>query len=299
MKKLLSLAVMILALQIVEAQFHDSIYEYLKKVDVNYPIVVGDKGTSSDSIAASELVLGLLKANRVSLNVKLESEVSPSVNKILVGHPCGNKLVKLQCEGWPFDDEEAVVKMIGNDLVISGTDGDATINAAKIIAKYRDYGALKKFKYVLISGGSITGLSDKFDCGDNACDDGEKYFCPLDCEKVDCEEKCKELGFTSSSCVQEVISAKALSCDDTGLEIGKGFCASSEICCCAGANEETKKDNQNETQVIQPSQPVIVPKEKSFDLKKSVTENVGAIVVFFALLLIVTVLVVVYRRVSA
>lgn len=295
MKRLLLLVVMIFALQIVEAQFHDSIYEYLKKVDENYPIVVGDKGTSSDSIAASELVLGLLKANRISLNVKLESEVSPSVNKIIVGHPCNNNLVKLQCDGWPFEDGEAVVKLIGNDLVIAGTDGDATINAAKIIAKYRDYGALKNFKYALISGGSITGLSDNFDCGDNVCDDGEKYFCPLDCEKVDCGKKCKELGFTDSRCIQEVISAKMLSCEDTDLEIGKGFCASDEVCCCVGTKEEAK----NETQVIQPSQPTIAPKEKSFDLKKSVSENVGAIVVFFALLLIVTVLVVVYQRVSA
>ncbi len=298
MKAYVFVAVLVLFMPLVEAQFHDSIYEYLKKVDENYVIVVGAHGRSFDSVAASDLVLGLLRANRVSLQTRLDNEVNPNINKIVIGHPCNNKLVKLPCETWPFKAGEAVVKLIGNDLVLAGSDDDATIQAAKVLAKYRDYDGLKKFKYALIRGSDIRGLQEnyKLECGNDVCEDGEEYQCPLDCEGITCEQKCNVLGFLQSACVDEVVRVGGQTCADAQLELGKGYCADRRVCCCILDDEPKEAKKLNVTEM--PSEPRVVPKAKRYDLGKTLSDNRGAAIIFLLLLVIIAVMIGFYRKMS-
>jgi len=98
---------------------------------------------------------------------KLASEVTTAsdYNLILVGGPCANALVEdvfaVTCDGWSFEQGEAVVKLMANGdkvaMLVAGTTADDTRRAAKAIANHGDYdfsGA-----EVLVSGTSLTDIN--------------------------------------------------------------------------------------------------------------------------------------------
>ncbi len=296
MKKIAMLGLLLMLLPLAEAQFRDSIHDYMKGIDENYVIVVGDQGKSWDSVAATQLVVGLLKANRVNVQIKVEKDVSPNINKILIGHPCNNKMIKMSCDEWPFSAGEAVAKIIGNDLVIAGEDKDSMVNAAKMLSGYKKNNMLKKFKYALIKGDAITGLHEDFqiECGDGACEPGEKYLCNPDCQGVTCWDKCKELAFVNSTCKPDVVSATGRSCGMDEFEIGKNYCPSKNICCCI----PERRQNSNQAEPTESSTPTVIPKEKGNDFKELLSANKGLMFVILILVVIVGVLVIFYKRLS-
>jgi len=105
----------------------------------------------------------------VSITVRklLASEVSsPSdYQLILVGGPCANALVEdlfdMTCDGWAFQEGEAVVKVIDNGdnvaMLVAGTTGDDTRRAALAVKNYADY----EFSgsEVVVSGTSLTDIN--------------------------------------------------------------------------------------------------------------------------------------------
>ncbi len=96
----------------------------------------------------------------------MASEVSSpeDYNLILVGGPCANTLVEelfdYTCDGWSFEEGEAVVKLVDNGekvaLLVAGTSADDTRRASKAIASYTDY----EFSgtEALVSGTSLTDI---------------------------------------------------------------------------------------------------------------------------------------------
>lgn len=284
----------------VYGQFRTSIYDYLKHVDEHYVIVVGKGGKSWDSIAATKLALGLLKENRVDVQVVLENTGVRNINKIIVGHPCDVDLIaSLPCADWPFGDGESVVQLVGSDLVLSGKDSGGVIRAADILADYKDHADLKKYTYALITDSGLYGLKEAFEmeCGDHVCDRGEKYICPLDCDLITCLNKCTDLDFPEAACVDESTSRLLPTCGEGAVDAGKGYCALNKVCCCVQEATEPKIGRQAEIKPP-PVEPVVVQKDQPVVTKEWVVENRGAILVFGLLLAIVTTLVVIYRRIS-
>jgi hypothetical protein len=120
------------------------------------------KGTSS-TVTSGGTSYELVKITPVS---KLASEVADATayNLVLVGGPCANSLVEdlfaMTCEGWSFEEGEAVVKLADNGdkvaLLVAGTSAADTRRAAKAVANYGDYeftGA-----EVVVSGTSDTDI---------------------------------------------------------------------------------------------------------------------------------------------
>lgn len=228
----------------------DSIYDYIKKIDNQYAVVVGLNGKSGDSFAATDVVIGLQRQLHVDLEPTIESLINPNVNKILIGHPCGNSLIHMTCEEWPYENGEAIIKIDEGDLIIAGTTVDDTQRAAKVVANFKAYPLLKEEKEVLvisfsgdIDDATLLPLKKKYQfvCGDGACDTGEKYLCPIDCEQKSCFLLCQEKGFDTASCRLIPTSSATASCPQGEESQGLGYCADDRNCCCA--NEEKQEAN--------------------------------------------------------
>lgn len=156
MKKLLILLIFLLSLASVPGE--TSIYSFLDNVveDESYVVVVGYNAPSSDSLAATQIVVGIqnYRAGK-SVEAKLASEVTAGDNMILVGHPCNNPLIDLSCKNWPYEEGSMLIKVDNNNLIVSGTTDMDVRNAAKIVAQYRDFPYLKDSDTLLISDISI------------------------------------------------------------------------------------------------------------------------------------------------
>jgi len=232
----------------------DSIYDYIKKIDENYVVAVGLKGAAGESFAAADIVIGLKQELYVDIEPTIETLISPKINKILVGHPCGNSLIKLSCEKWPYEIGQAIIKIIGNDLIIAGTTVDDTRRAAKVIAHFKDYPLLKQSKFILVKGETLeiqdieiekAKTEREFVCGDNVCEPGEKFFCFSDCELKNCFIVCPEKGFDLSFCRDPPTNTNLPFCKEGEKNQGYGYCATGKVCCCG--NEETLEEQENVT----------------------------------------------------
>lgn len=232
----------------------DSIYGYMKKIDEHYVVVAGLNATSSDSFAATDILLGIQNELGLSLEATIENMITPNINKILVGNPCANSLVRLSCDKWPYDDDIALIKILGNDLIVAGTAPEDTRMAAKVVARFMDYPELKEMTSILVvkSGENITLERVKRDwefvCGDNICDHGEKYLCSADCKQVTCFIKCSQEGFDLASCRQPPSNPNLPFCGEGEKNEGPGYCATGKVCCCG---TEGKSQPEEETTTVE------------------------------------------------
>ena len=191
-----------------------SISSYIDNVNSNYVVVADDNAPGSDSLAAADIVTGVqrLTSNKVIMKAKLRSENKQLTNLILIGHPCDNKLIPLECEAWSYKDGEAVVMVFGSNLIVSGSTAEDTRRAAKIIANYKDYSELRDVDKIIIKGDSLEIFDielkeqkheSEMVCGDDVCESGE--ICAEDCfkteykqeeetqEQIDIQEENKEI----------------------------------------------------------------------------------------------------------
>lgn len=225
----------------------ESIYDYIKGMDENYAVVVGSLGSSSDSVGATEIVLSLETNRFLDIQVKLETDVLPEESNVLIGHPCKNSLIDLPCDEWPYDDGQALVKVIGNHLIISGTTDQDTMYAAEIIAQYMNYPIFKETSAVIISKAFLLSLNTtlirakqahEFVCGDTMCEPGEKYLCFSDCKQQTCYQVCEQNDFIDASCQKPPSNPNVAACAEGWSNRGFGYCATGKICCCEQAIKE-------------------------------------------------------------
>ena len=236
----------------------ENIYDYLRKMDANYGVVLGVNGKSGDSFAAADIIIGLKKNFNLDIEPAIESNVTQNVNKLLVGHPCDNSLIKLSCEYWPYDKGIGLIKIMDNDLVIAGTTVDDTRRAAKVIANYKNFQELKEYKEVLVFGATLNmddirlqpvKKQQEFVCGDNICDIGEKFDCLADCLQTSCFKICQEKNFVDASC-KDLPSNPALPpCGKNEINQGFGYCAGEKICCCKEKQQSHNQQDQNDQQL--------------------------------------------------
>jgi len=276
MKKELILILILLSILQVNAVLYDSIYEYVHKIDKRIPIVVGLNASSSDSIAATKIVLKILQERNVILEVNTEDKVNLKINKILIGHPCDNHLIKMDCIMWPYDTGQGIIKVVGNDLIVSGSTPDDTIRAALVVANYKLFSILRTTKFVLVTGNSLDlgGIEvvqakepNEFECGDQICEIGEKYFCYVDCAKKSCNDVCNSMGFKSSACRPTTPIVGGNSCIAGEIDKGPGYCSTGRSCCCS--NVET-----NQGTITQPTQQEPQVKEPVQKVKKNIISKI-------------------------
>jgi hypothetical protein len=121
------------------------------------------RGTSS-TVSGGDTTYVPVKVTPVT---KFASEVTSTsaYNLILVGGPCANALVEdlfgMTCEGWAYQEGEAVVKLVENGnsvaMLVAGTSGDDTRRAAKALLNYADYDF--SGSEIIVSGTSLEDIN--------------------------------------------------------------------------------------------------------------------------------------------
>ncbi|MBI1972503.1 hypothetical protein HYS50_00685 [Candidatus Woesearchaeota archaeon] len=243
MKKIVIIVLLLFILSPVAFAKIDSIYEYLQRVDKNFKIVLGAKAKGGDSLAAIDVALGLKRynVNEPDLETVIEDEVAPKESKIVIGHPCDNGLVPISCEAWPYRKGEAIIRVIGNDLIIAGSSLDDTRRAAKVIGSYKAYDVLKETTSIVVTASGFGGINatkeksqDELICGDGVCEPGER-FCFSDCADMTCSDVCQEEGYDEAACRDQKSNPNVPSCLAEEYSKGLGYCATGKVCCCKKA----------------------------------------------------------------
>lgn len=239
MKKLVILLLLLLLFSPVVFAKIDSIYEYLQRIDKNYKIVLGAKAKGGDSLAAIDIALGIKRynTNEPDLETVIETEVKKQESKILIGHPCDNGLISLSCEAWPYQKGEAVIRVMGNDLVIAGSTIEDTRRAARVVRYYKSYPVLKEAISIVVTETSFQQINvskektaDEIVCGDGICDPGER--CYTDCAEMTCFDACEAEGFAEAACRDQKSNPNVPSCLPEEQNKGLGYCVTGKVCCC-------------------------------------------------------------------
>ncbi len=257
-KLIISLMLVFLFTSIYTNASEQNIFDYLRKIDANYAVVLGVNGKSGDSFAAADIIVSLKKNFNLDIEPVIESPSVENTNKILIGHPCDNSLIKLSCEEWPYDPGTALIKIMENDLVIAGTTIEDTRRAAKVIANYKQFPQLKQYKEVLVYGDTlkleditldVVKKESDFICGDNICAVGEKLFCPADCKQTSCFKLCQENGFIGASCKDPPGNLNLPFCSEDETNQGPGYCADEKVCCCKKETISEKENNEQDQEI--------------------------------------------------
>ncbi len=258
MKKLVMPFLLLLLVSPVALAAVDSIYEYLQRVDNGYEIVLGAKAKGGDSLAAIDVAIGIKKYNirQPDLETVIEDEVSHTEAKIVIGHPCDNSLVPISCEAWPYRKGEAIIRVVGNDLIIAGSSLEDTRRAAKVIGYYKSYDILKETTSLVVTASGFGGInatkgksSNELICGDSVCEPGER-LCFSDCADITCADICQEEGYDEAACRNQKSNPNVPSCLSEEHNKGLGFCATGKVCCCKKVQSEDVLQPPEKTESI-------------------------------------------------
>ncbi len=250
MKKLLILFLAVfLVSQLVSAE--KSISETLEDVDQYYYLVLAEEAVGGDTAAATDIVLGLQKHNELEIQTVLDGEISDSLPKIYVGPYCGSVYLEsvfgYPCEEWPYEENQAIVKVDGNNLIITGTNPNDRRRAGIILRDYPDYQELKDYSFIVISGETLTSAEltidkakeeNEFVCGDGICEPGESFICFPDCNKKTCNDICNEEGYVASFCREIPTNPNVNICEPGEVNKGLRYCAGDKSCCCKSETKE-------------------------------------------------------------
>jgi len=186
----------------------DNLYKFIDKIVKNggYTIVLGDDAPSLDTLAASEINLKFQQYSNLDTNlpVELASLTKRKDKLILIGHPCDNPLISQpSCDGWPYEKDKALIKISGDNLIISGTTPLGTSEAARMVSKYGNYNDFRNTDEFIVQlvdrpGGTVIIDEEGNEiplinsiCGDGICDINEtcKEDCKLENQTEEIQEK--------------------------------------------------------------------------------------------------------------
>jgi hypothetical protein len=250
MKKIIILFLAVLLVsQLVSAE--KSISETLEGVDQYYHLVLAEEAVGGDTAAATDIVLGLQKHNELEINTVIDGEISDALPKIYIGPYCGSSYLEsvfgYSCEEWPYEENQAIVKVDGNNLIITGTSPTDRRMAGVILREYPDYQSLKDYSFIIILGDTLTPAEltieeakeeDEFICGDGVCEPGESFLCFPDCNKKTCNDICKEEGFATSYCREVPTNPNVKICEPGESNKGLRYCTGEKSCCCKPEEKE-------------------------------------------------------------
>ncbi len=251
MKRFYLFIMLLMILLSIQINAEESLYEFLKKVNQNYFIVLGLDAKGGDTLAALDVTFGINRNsfNHPNLTTVLENEVNPNALKILIGHPCDNSLIEsrgFSCEEWPYEKGQAIIVIDENDLIVSGTTVEDTRRAAKVIYDYPDFQELKEYSKVVVLGFDFNPINftieplkeeREFICGDKICEPGEKFTCFTDCLEKTCFDVCLEEDYLNASCKDIPSNPNLPFCDSDEKNKGLGYCTTGKACCCKNKKE--------------------------------------------------------------
>ena len=247
-----------------------TITSVMEDIDEYYYLVMGDNAVGGDVSAATEIVLGLFKHNDLDVETILEGEVSVNLPRILVGPPCGSEYMEevlgYNCDSWPYEEGQSLIKVDGNNIIVTGTTQNDRRRAGLILREYPNYPILNNYSFILVSGNSLEPANldlekakteNEFVCGDGICEPGEAFLCFPDCNKKTCFTICQDEGFEEAFCRDVPSNPEVNICQDGEKNKGLQYCTSEKSCCCKPQNTEENIPVQAPIQ-----QPVI--QEESF-----------------------------------
>jgi hypothetical protein len=242
MKRLCLLFIFLVILPLASAATITSVME---DIDEYYYLVLGDNAVGGDVSAATEIVLGLFKHNDLDVETVLEGEVSTNLPRILVGPPCGSEYIVevlgYNCDSWPYEEGQALIKVEGNNIIVTGTTANDRRRAGLILREYPNYPILNNHSFILVSGNSLESASldlekaktkNEFVCGDGICEPGEAFLCFPDCNKKTCFTICQDEGFEEAFCRDVPSNPEVNICQDGEKNKGLQYCTSEKSCCC-------------------------------------------------------------------
>jgi len=131
-KKILLLATILLFLPIFVSA--TNIYDTVNQIKANprvYTIVIGTTTDSLEIKAAADLA-GFLGIT----NSRFDKETTTNTNLVIVGNPSINQLSNSMLEGWNYGKNKALLKTIGNNLIIAGSETKNTQVGIEFIKNY-------------------------------------------------------------------------------------------------------------------------------------------------------------------
>lgn len=260
MKKIFLLFLILTLVPLVSA---DTITEVMEDADEYYYLVLGDNALGGDVSSATEVVLGLFKHNNLNIETVLEGEISENLPRILIGPPCGSaymeQVLGYPCDSWPYEEGQSIIKVDGNNIIVTGTTPNDRRRSGLILREYIDHEELSNYSFVLVTGTSLEPSNLKleqaktkkeFVCGDNLCEPGEAFLCFPDCNKKTCFDVCNEDGFEESFCREIPSNPNVNICQEDESNKGLQYCASEKSCCCKSKGIQENTPLQAPPQVI-------------------------------------------------
>lgn len=267
MKKIFLLLIFLAIMPLASAS---TITNVMEDIDEYYYLVLGDNAVGGDVSAATEIVLGLFKHNDLDVETVLEGEVSSNLPRILVGPPCGSEYMEqvlgYNCDSWPYEEGQALIKVDGNNIIVTGTTQNDRRRAGLILREYPEYSALDNHSFILVTGNSLEPANlelekakteSEFVCGDGVCEPGEAFLCFPDCNKKTCFTICQDEGFEEAFCRDVPSNPNVNICQDGESNKGLQYCTSEKSCCCK------PKSTENIVPIQAPVQQPVV-QEQSF-----------------------------------
>jgi hypothetical protein len=114
-----------------------TIYDTLSDINNNpgkYTLVMGSNTDNNEIMAASDLAsfLGIT-------NSRFDNEVTQKTNLILIGSPDVNTVTKSLLGDWSYGGDKALIKVIGNNLVITSSSTKNTQLGIDIVKDYEKH----------------------------------------------------------------------------------------------------------------------------------------------------------------
>ena len=143
MKQILFILVFLLSASIATAHLSDYPSPFLTNGDFNAQIIVGNEGTSIDSLAASEIAIALQQSSSSVITANMDDEFDPNKNAILIGLPCQNTAIATILETNACDiglnEGEGYLKLVDlsgiSYLIVTGKTASDTRKTARFLAE--------------------------------------------------------------------------------------------------------------------------------------------------------------------
>jgi hypothetical protein len=279
-----------------------SVFNIMEGADKFYYLALTQEAVGGDTAAATEIALSLLKNKGLEINTVIEGEISEGLPRVLIGPPCGSTYLEsifdFSCEEWPYDEGQALIKVDGNNLIITGTTPNDRRRAGIMLGDYLDYPLFKNHSFILVTGTTLepaeinltqAKTKEDFVCGDGICDPGESYLCNPDCNKLTCFDVCSQEGYTEAFCREIPTNPSLNICEADEINKGMKYCANSKSCCCKSKDQEDINTSIPITQTSTPQEEVT-----SFWNKVFTKENPVIILVSISFVLLITLLIFAY-----
>tara|TARA_Y100000310_G_scaffold18086_1_gene17845 strand:- start:377 stop:1285 length:909 start_codon:yes stop_codon:yes gene_type:complete len=294
------LVLLALLIAIVPVSAANSVTDIMENLDEYYYLVLAENAIGGDTLAASDIVLGIQQTNGFAIETVLEGEISENLPMIYIG-PCGSEyldeVLEFACIDWPYEEGQALIKVDGNNLIVTGTTPNDRRRAGMILKDYINYPELDQYSFLLITGMTLTpvGLEiekaktpDEFICGDGICEPGEAFLCFPDCNKKSCFDICQEQGYVKAFCREIPSNPNVQICQEGEANKGMQYCTEGKSCCCELAEEDSEEPPLKEPPAEMP------PQEEVSFLSKLLEEISAQNIVQFLLIGLVIILIIWY-----